>query len=81
MSYVIRCHCGNLVAAVVDVPEHRKEAAQFIREYSKEIASGMKLEHLTVEAVRGSDFGCMCPKAPKAPKAQMSMNFAQKAQE
>ena len=57
-SYVARCKCGcgNLVFAMVNNPDHKKDVA---REISKLIRDGYDIETMTVEEVREAPWGCI----------------------
>ena len=48
-SYIGRKHCGCLVAAMVDDPEHKKDIA---KEIAKWIRDGLIIERVTTEYVR-----------------------------
>ena len=55
--YVGIKECGCVVAAVVDVPEHRKETAKAVQEW---IRDGLQIERQTVTWVREHFTKCTC---------------------
>lgn len=55
MAYIARKSCGCIVAAAVDMPEHRKHVA---KEIAKWIKDGLILERVTCQYVRDNMKKC-----------------------
>ncbi len=58
MCYGGRCpECGNLCAATVDNPEHKKDVIKDVQMFMKE---GLTIERITCDEVRSSLKSCNC---------------------
>lgn len=50
MSYIGKCKgCKNIVGAVVDLPDHKKDTAKAVAEF---INDGLEIEQVSVDYVR-----------------------------
>ena len=62
MSYVGKCKkCGNILAAVVDIPGREKETGKDVAGFIKD---GLIIERHTVEHVRANFNYCDCRNKP-----------------
>ncbi len=61
--YVGRCKCGQVVAAVVDMPGHEKQTAKDVAGFIK---GNLSIEQMDTEQVRVTLHECTCPKPREA---------------
>lgn len=62
-AYAGNCpKCSKMVAAAVDIPEHKKDTA---KEVASWIRDGLLVSRMTVAEVRASDWGCECKKTER----------------
>jgi hypothetical protein len=57
MSYIGRCKCGEIIAATVDDPRHKKDT---IREINDWLRDGLDIERVTTDYVREHFGRCKC---------------------
>jgi hypothetical protein len=64
-SYIGRCECGEMVAAIVDNPERSREVAKQVSDW---IRDGLTIERVTHDVVRSSFSHCRCAEKEQAAK-------------
>lgn len=70
-SYAGYCHCGQLVAASVDIPSRADRNAELVAAW---IRDGLKIERVSNETVRSSLHRCTChPAAPRTRQEALAL--------